>query len=101
MPSAKSIKRKVKPAYAPHRLLQVLLGVALVAVIFATLMVRLGVMREGYRLSAVRAQIDELSESNRTLKLKVAELASHSRLRALAAKYRMTPPARGQVVVVP
>ncbi len=101
MPAAKSIKRKVKPAQAPHRLLQTLLGVALVAVVFATLMVRLAVMREGYRLSALRAQIDELKENNRTLKLRVAELASHSRLRALAAKYRMTPPARGQVVVVP
>ncbi len=101
MPAAKSIKRKVKPAQAPHRLIQVLLGVALVAAIFATLMVRLAVMREGYRLSALRAQIADLKESNRTLKLRVAELASHDRLRALAAKYRMTPPARGQVVVVP
>jgi cell division protein FtsL len=101
MPAKKSIKRKVKPAYARHRLLQVLLGVALVAVIFATLMVRLAVMREGYRLSALRAQIGDLKESNRTLGLRVAELASHDRLRALAVKYRMTPPARGQVVVVP
>jgi cell division protein FtsL len=101
MPPAKSIKRRVKPAQAPRRLLQVLLGVALVAAIFATLMVRLGVMREGYRLSALRAQIDELQESNRTLHLRVAELTSHDRLRALAAKFRMTSPARGQVVVVP
>jgi cell division protein FtsL len=101
MPAAKSIKRKVKPAKAPRHLLQVLLGVALVAAIFATLMVRLGVMREGYRLSALRAQIAELNESNRTLHLRVAELTSHDRLRALAAKYRMAPPARGQVVVVP
>ncbi len=101
MPAAKSIRRKVKPAQAPHRLLQVLLGVALVAAIFAILMVRLGVMREGYRLSALRAQIDQLQENNRTLRLRVAELTSHDRLRALAAKFRMAPPARGQVVVVP
>ena len=101
MPAAKSIKRKVKPSQAPHHLLQVLLGVALVAAIFATLMVRLAVMREGYRLSALRAQIAELDQGNRTLKLRVAELAAHDRLRALAVKYRMTPPARGQVVVVP
>jgi cell division protein FtsL len=101
MPRAKSIKRRVKPAYRPHRLLQVLLGVALVAAIFATLMVRLAMMREGYRISALRTQIAELKENNRTLGLQVAELTSHDRLRALAAKYRMTPPARGQVVVVP
>ncbi len=101
MPGAKSVKRRVKPAQQPHRLLQALLGVALVAVIFATLMVRLALMREGYRLSALRAQIAELNENNRSLRLKAAELASHDRLRALAVKYRMTPPARGQVVVVP
>jgi cell division protein FtsL len=101
MPGAKSVKRRVKPAQQPHRLLQALLGVALVAVIFATLMVRLALMREGYRLSALRAQIAELDENNRSLRLKAAELASHDRLRALAVRYRMTPPARGQVVVVP
>jgi cell division protein FtsL len=101
MPRAKSVKRRSKPAHLPHRLLQALLGVALVAAGFAILMVRLAVMREGYRLSALRTQIAELKESNRTLKLKAAELASHERLRALAVKYRMTPPARGQVVVVP
>lgn len=101
MPGAKSVKRRVKPAQQPHRLLQALLGVALVAVIFATLMVRLALMREGYRLSELRAQIAELNENNRSLRLKAAELASHDRLRALAVKYRMTPPARGQVVVVP
>ena len=101
MPRAKSVKRKGKSAQLPHRLLQALLGVALVAVIFATLMMRLALMREGYRLSALRAQIAELNENNRSLRLKAAELASHDRLRALAVKYRMTPPARGQVVVVP
>jgi len=101
MPRAKSIKRRVKPARAPHRLLQVLLGVMLVAAGFATLMVRLAVMREGYRLSALRGQIAELKENNRTLGLRAAELTSHERLRGLAIKYKMARPARGQVVVVP
>jgi cell division protein FtsL len=101
MPRTKSVKRRVKPAQLPHRLLQALLGVALVAAGFAILMVRLAVMREGYRLSALRAQIADLKENNRSLRLKAAELASHDRLRALAVKYRMNPPARGQVVVVP
>jgi cell division protein FtsL len=101
MSRAKSIKRRVKPARAPHRLLQVLLGVMLVAAGFATLMVRLAVMREGYRLSALRGQIADLKENNRTLGLRVAELTSHQRLRELAVKYKMARPARGQVVVVP
>ncbi len=100
MPRAKSVKRRAKPK-APRRLLQVLLGVMLVAAGFATLMVRLAGMREGYRLSALRGQIEEIKENNRTLGLRVAELTSHDRLRGLAVKYRMTPPARGQVVVVP
>ncbi len=100
MPRAKSVKRRAKPK-APRRLLQVLLGVMLVAAGFATLMVRLAGMREGYRLSALRGQIAEIKENNRTLGLKVAELTTHDRLRGLAVKYRMTPPARGQVVVVP
>jgi hypothetical protein len=101
MPRAKPVKRRAKPAKAPRRLLQVLLGVMLVAAGFATLMVRLAGMREGYRLSALRGQIEEIKENNRTLGLRVAELTSHDRLRGLAVKYRMTPPARGQVVVVP
>jgi cell division protein FtsL len=101
MPRAKSVKRRVKPAKAPRRLLQVLLGVMLVAAGFATLMVRLAGMREGYRLSALRGQIAEIKENNRTLGLRVAELTTHNRLRELAVKYRMNPPARGQVVVVP
>jgi cell division protein FtsL len=101
MPRTKSVKRRAKTARLTHRFRQALLGVALVAAGFATLMVRLAVMREGYRLSALREQIAELKESNRSLKLKTAELASHDRLRALAVKYRMRPPARGQVVVVP
>lgn len=81
--------------------MQVLLGVMLVAAGFATLMVRLAVMREGYRLSALRGQIADLKENNRTLGLRVAELTSHQRLLELAVKYKMARPARGQVVVVP
>jgi len=95
------VKRKVKPAHQPHRLLQVMFGVAVVAIGFATLMVRLAVMGEGYRLSALRSERIALDETNRTLRLRVAQLTAPARLRALATKYRLVPPAQGQVVVVP
>lgn len=93
--------RRVKLSRAPSKLAPGLMGVALVAVGFATLMIRLEVVQEGYRLSALRREIAELQESNRTLRLEQAQLSSHQRLRALAVKYRMSAPARGQVVVVP
>jgi len=72
-----------------------------IALGFITLLVRLEVVQEGYRLSGLREEIAELQEKNRSLKVEVAQLGSRERLRALAAKYRMTAPARGQVVVVP
>lgn len=93
--------RRLKPSKAPSALAAGLLAVALVAVGFATLMIRLEVVQEGYRLSALGGEIAELKESNRRLRLEVAELGSRRRLRALAAKYAMSAPARGQVVVVP
>jgi len=76
------------------------LGAALVLIGFVTLMVRLEVTQEGYRLSALSGEIAELQQTNRALRLEIAELSSHRRLRALAAKFGMGPPARGQVVVV-
>src|SRR5260370_35973832 len=96
MPRTKSVKRRVKPAQLPHRLLQALLGVALVSAGFTILMVRLAVMREGYRLSALRGQIADLQENNRSLRLKAAKLASHDRLRLQGGEDRMTPPGTRQ-----
>jgi cell division protein FtsL len=64
-------------------------------------MVRLELTQEGYQLSRVRAEIAELQENNRNLRLQTAELRSHQRLRGMAAKLGLEPPARGQVVVVP
>jgi cell division protein FtsL len=95
------MKRRVKPAKPPSRLLAAGFAVAAVLIGFATLLVRLEVQEEGYRLSTLTKEIGELQEKNRSLKLAAAELGSRQRLRALADKYRMTAPARGQVVVVP
>jgi len=95
------MKQRIKPAQAPSRLMMAILAAVTVALGFATLLVRLEVVQEGYRLSGLREEIAELQEKNRSLKVEVAQLGSRERLRSLAVKYRMTAPARGQVVVVP
>ena len=76
-------------------------GLAIAALGFTIVMVRLEVTREGYRLSTLRAEIAHLQEQNRQLRLETAELTSHERLRALAPRYHLAPPAPGQVVMVP
>ncbi len=96
-------RRPVRPTRPPSRWLRLTLVTSLILVGFTTLMVRLAVVTEGYRLSlwALSAELAELQQSNRALRLEVAELSSHQRLRVLASKFGMGPPARGQVVVVP
>jgi cell division protein FtsL len=78
-----------------------LLAIAIVTVVFAILMVRLEVTQEGYRLSELQTEIAHQQEQNRRLKLEAAELTSHQRLRALAARYHLSRPAREQVVTLP
>lgn len=93
--------RRAKPARPPSKLVPAVLALAIVAAGFAMLMVRLDVTREGYRLSQLRQEVGRLENQNRSLKLEAAELSSHQRLRALAAKYHLVPPAPGQVVTLP
>jgi len=94
-------KSRFKPVERPSRVMMAIFAAVTIALGFITLLVRLEVVQEGYRLSGLREEIAELQEKNRSLKVEVAQLGSRERLRALAAKYRMTAPARGQVVVVP
>ncbi len=44
-------RARVKPSRPPSRLLQAILAVGVIALGFATLMVRLEVTQEGYRIS--------------------------------------------------
>jgi cell division protein FtsL len=67
---------------------------------FALLMVRLQVIQEGYRLSALRLEVEELQQENQRLRLEAAELSSYQRLRSLAPKYGLRPPAPGQIVMI-
>jgi hypothetical protein len=94
-------RARVKPSRPPSRLIQLMLGMSLVALGFATLMVRLEVTQEGYRLSALRSENLKLEEGRRGLRLELAEVASRERLRALAPKFNLGPPAPGQVVILP
>ncbi len=92
---------RVKPARRPSRLAPAVLGLLIAVVGFATLMIRLDVTREGYRLPALHDEIARLQDENRALRLTAAQLSSHDRLRALAPQYHLAPPARGQVVMLP
>ena len=94
-------RQRKSPVYKRSRLVPALLGCAIIVVGFATLLMRLEVTQEGYRLSAVRLDIARLEDQNRRLRLTAAQLSSHDRLRALAPKYHLVPPRNGQVVVVP
>ena len=95
------MNRRARPANPPSPIVAGILIVAVAALGFTTLMIRLEATREGYRLSALREENAKLEDQNRTLRLKSAELASHDRLRALAPRYHLGPPANGQVVMIP
>ncbi len=96
-----SPRRRKSPVNKRSRLAPALLGAAIIVVGFATLLTRLEVTQEGYRLSAVRLDIVKLEDQNRGLRLTAAQLSSHDRLRALAPKYHLEAPRNGQVVIVP
>jgi cell division protein FtsL len=77
-----------------------LLGCAVVLVGFAMLMVRLEVTQEGYRLSSLRLEVEKLQQENQRLRLDAAQLSSYQRLRSLALRFGLRPPAPGQVVMM-
>lgn len=95
------MSRRARPAAKPSKLVPALLGLAIVAAGFATLMVRLEVTDEGYRISALENEARGLEHDNQQLRLQAAELSSHERLRALAVKYGLAPVAHGRVVMMP
>jgi cell division protein FtsL len=94
------LKRRPKSSTKLARLLPALLAAAVVIVGFAMLMVRLEVIQEGYRLSALRLEVEKLQQENQRLRLESAELSSYQRLRSLAPRYGLRPPAPGQVVMM-
>jgi cell division protein FtsL len=95
------MNQRIRPSKAPSKLVPAILLVGIAIVGFTTLMTRLEATREGYRLSALNDEIAHLEDQNRSLRLKVAQLSSHQRLRSRAAGYHLGPPAPGQIVLVP
>jgi cell division protein FtsL len=95
-----NLNPRTRPVAKRSRLWPTLLGVAIVAAGFGSLMVRLEVTQEGYHLSALREERRDLEARNRQLRLVVAELSARERLRALAAKDGLGPPPAGHVVIV-
>jgi len=93
------VSRKARPPRLP-KVITWLLAASVIAAGFAMLMVRLAVTGEGYRLSALKIQVRQLQDENQRLRLQEAQLESHQRLRALAVRYHMGPPAPGHVMVV-
>jgi cell division protein FtsL len=89
-----------RPSKAPSRIVPAILAIAIAAIGFATLLIRLETTREGYRLSTLTTEIAKLEDQNRELRLSVAQLSSHERLRALAAQYNLRPPSAKQVVTL-
>ena len=94
------LKRHVQSGAKPSQLAPALLASAAVLLGFALLMVRLEVIQEGYHLSALRLEVEKLRQENQRLRLEAAELSSYKRLRSLAPKYGLRPPAPGQVVMM-
>ena len=92
---------RTRPSKAPSKLVPAILLIGIAILGFTTLMTRLEATREGYRLSALNDEIAHLEDQNRSLRLKVAQLSSHQRLRSRAAGYHLGPPAPGQIVLVP
>jgi cell division protein FtsL len=95
------MSRRPRPIKPPSRVVPAVLSLMIALVGFATLMVRLEALREGYRISALRVENAQLENDNRALWLSEAQLSSHERLRELAPKYNLAPPTRGQVVMIP
>jgi cell division protein FtsL len=97
----RAMSPRTKPTRRPSKLVPAILGMLIAAVGFTTLMIRLELTREGYRLSALHEEIAKLQDTNRELRLEAAQLSSQERLRALAPRYHLAPPGRGQVVMLP
>jgi cell division protein FtsL len=95
------MNRRVKPIRPASRIVPAMLALTIIAIGFVMLRIRLEVTAEGYRLSQLQSGIAQDQERNRHLRLQVAELSSHQELRAMAAKYHLAAPQRGQVVIVP
>jgi cell division protein FtsL len=80
----------------------VLLSFVLVGVALAHVWLRLQVVQMGYELSTTSKLQNQLEQEQRALRVELATLMSPDRLEAMARKrLGLTPPEKGQVIVLP
>ena len=80
----------------------VLLALCLVGVALLHVWLRLQVVQIGYALSTTNKLQNQLEQENRELKVELATLTSPDRLEAMARKrLGLTPPEKGQVIILP
>lgn len=78
------------------------LALALVGAILIHVWLRLQVVQMGYVLSTASKLQSRLEQENRELKIDLAKMTSPENLQALAKRrLGMTPPDKGQIIVLP
>lgn len=78
------------------------LALALVGVVLVHVWLRLQVVHMGYVLSTASKLQGRLEQENRELKIELAKMTSPENLQALAKRrLGMTPPEKGQIIVLP
>jgi cell division protein FtsL len=96
----RELKRRTKASAKPSKTITVLLVIAIATLGFATLMIRLEMIQEGYRLSEVGLELQKAAQENQRLRLEAAELSSYHRLRTLAPRYGLRPADPRQIVMM-
>jgi cell division protein FtsL len=82
--------------------LGVFLALALVGAVLVHVWLRLQVVQMGYVLSTASKLQNRLEQENRELKIDLAKMTSPENLQALAKRRQgMTPPEKGQIIVLP
>lgn len=78
------------------------MALALVGAILVHVWLRLQVVQMGYVLSTASKLQNRLEQENRELKIDLAKMTSPENLQALAKRrLGMTPPEKGQIIVLP
>ena len=78
------------------------LALALVGAVLVHVWLRLQVVQMGYVLSTASKLQNRLEQENRELKIDLAKMTSPENLQALAKRrLGMTPPEKGQIIVLP
>lgn len=85
-----------------HLFAVIFLSLGFVALVLSHVWLRLQVVQMGYMLSTTSKLQSQLEQENRELKVEVATLTSPDRLEAMARRrLGLTPPDKGQVVILP